>query len=74
LRKSVFALVGVAALASASGCIVAPLEPRPIAVGPPRVYMAPTYASPGVGWAWDSHPTYGYGWRHPDHGWHRGWR
>lgn len=44
-------------------------------VGPPGViYVAPTYPAPDVGFVWSYHPRYGWGWRHPHHGWHRGWR
>ena len=63
------AVAGVA-LASMAGCIVAPARPyyggggggyvAPAGV----VYVAPTYASPGVGWNWESHAQYG---------WHKGW-
>ncbi|HTD90399.1 MAG TPA: hypothetical protein VK663_07035 [Burkholderiales bacterium] len=62
-----------------AGCIVAP---APIAVGPPPgvvlppgvVYVAPTYAIPAPGYVWVHHPRYGWGWRHSQYGWHRGWR
>jgi len=36
--------------------------------------VQPTYASPGPGYAWEYHAHYGWGWRHPQYGWHRGWR
>jgi len=71
------AIAGLA-LASMSGCIVAPARPvyygeggyvAPAGV----VYVAPTYASPGPGWVWEYHATYGWGWHHPRYGWHRGW-
>lgn len=69
-------LVGVVLLSGASGCVVAPWQPGPVVVAQPRVQVqvAPTYASPGVGWVWIAHPNYGWGWHHPSHGWHRGWR
>ncbi len=75
-KRLVLAAAGLA-LATLSGCIVVPA--RGYAGGgyaPPAgvVYVAPTYASPGPGWAWEYHPTYGWGWRHPQYGWHRGWR
>ncbi len=58
-----------------SGCVVAPVEPRPAVMVPgPQVYVAPAYAAPGPGWVWMSHPHRGYGWHHHHHGWHRGWR
>jgi hypothetical protein len=65
------------------GCVVAPAPVRVVAPPPPPVgivvppgvvYVAPTYAVPGPGYVWVHHPRYGWGWRHPDHGWHRGWR
>jgi hypothetical protein len=60
---------------SLSGCIVTPPSVRPAYVSPPGVvYVEPTYASPGPGYAWEYHPHYGWGWHHPQNGWHRGWR
>lgn len=41
---------------------------------PGVVYVAPTYPAPAVGFLWEFHPRYGWGWRHPHRGWHRGWR
>ena len=59
--------------AALSGCVVAPV--RPAVVAPAGVvYVAPTYESPGPGWVWSYHATFGWGWHHPQHGWHRGWR
>ena len=52
--------------------IVAP--PPTVSVPPTVVYVAPTYPSPGVGFVWEYHPRYGWGWHHLEHGWHRGWR
>jgi hypothetical protein len=59
-----------------SACVVAPLPPpRPIYGPPPGVaYMAPTYAIPAPGYVWSYHAQYGWGWHHPQYGWHRGWR
>ena len=73
-----------------SGCVVAPLGVRPVAAypgsgqpvyvqqeyGPPPgvVYVQPTYALPAPGYVWLYHPRFGWGYRHPQHGWHRGWR
>ena len=37
-------------------------------------YVHPAYVSPGPEWSWRAHPYEGWGWYHPDHGWHRGWR
>jgi hypothetical protein len=49
--------------------------PQSAVVLPPNVvYVAPMYPSPGVGFVWEYHPTYGWGWHHPSRGWHRGWR
>jgi hypothetical protein len=58
--------------------IVAPPAPivvqQPLVVIPPGVvYVDPSYPAPGVGWVWGYHPRHGWGWHHPDHGWHRGW-
>lgn len=41
---------------------------------PSVVYVAPMYPAPGVGWVWEFHPRFGWGWRYPGYGWHRGWR
>ena len=73
-----FAIAGLA-LASMSGCIVAPARPAYYGgeggyVAPAGVvYVAPEYAAPGPGYRWEYHARYGWGWRHPDRGWHRGW-
>jgi len=72
------AIAGLA-LASLSGCIVAPARPayyggEPGYVAPAGVvYVAPEYAAPGPGYRWEYHAHYGWGWRHPQRGWHRGW-
>ena len=52
--------------------MVAP--PLGVIVPPGVVYVAPTYPTPGMGFVWEYHPRYGWGWRHPHRGWHRGWR
>ncbi len=74
--KSPALISAVLLTAVLGGCVVAP----PI-VGsgyygaPPGVaYLAPTYATPGPGYAWGYHGRYGWGWRHPRYGWHRGWQ
>ncbi|WP_043331016.1 hypothetical protein [Curvibacter gracilis] len=81
--RSLITLATLAIGASLTGCVVAPVPARPVVVNPgpvyvapapAPVYVAPAYASPGVGWVWIQHPRYGWGWHHPDHGWHRGWR
>ena len=59
--------------AALSGCIVAPVGPAYGA--PPGVaYVAPTYAIPGPGFVWAYHARFGWGWHHPQLGWHRGWQ
>ena len=75
----------VCATVALSGCVVAPVgyEPGygrqghggPVYAGPSgAVYVAPTYAMPGPGYAWRQHGRHGWGWNHPNRGWHRGWR
>ncbi len=71
----VVAACAAAALAALSGCVVAPLGYDPAYAAPSGVvYVAPTYAVPGPGYAWHHHGRHGWGWRHPHNGWHRGWR
>ena len=70
--RAIAAAFGLAAMALTSGCVVAPAQP--VAVAPAPVYVAPTYAAPGVGWVWEFQPHYGWGWHHPQYGWHKGWR
>ena len=53
------------------GVMVAP--PPGVVVPPGVVYVAPSYPAPSIGFIWEFHPRYGWGWRHPQHGWHRGW-
>ena len=73
MNQRLIGLFGAVTVAALSGCVVVP--PRAVVVAPSAgVYVAPTYASPGVGWAWEFHPQFGWGWHHPEHGWHRGWR
>jgi len=69
MKRTAFALAASLMLVFSSGCVVAP--PRHTSAS---VYVAPTYVSPGPGWVWDFHGRYGWGWRHPHRGWHRGWR
>jgi hypothetical protein len=69
-----------------SGCVVAPLPPRHVVriqqvivepvYAPPAgvVYVQPTYAIPAPGYVWQYHANFGWGWRHPNYGWHGGWR
>lgn len=63
-KKTLALLLGAIVLSATSGCVVSPTP----------VYVAPTYVSPGIGWVWEFHTSYGWGWHHPQHGWHRGWR
>ena len=70
------ALVSATVVAIAlGGCVVAPAPVQPMYVAPAGVaYVAPTYAIPGPGYVWAYHAHYGWGWHHPQYGWHRGWR
>lgn len=77
MRQLVFATLLFTMLA---GCIAVPVAPAPpvapvgVVVPPGVVYVAPTYAMPAPGFVWTYHAHYGWGWRHPRRGWHRGWR
>ncbi|MDR6539752.1 hypothetical protein [Variovorax soli] len=76
MRNLFFAAALVAATAPLTGCVVAPAVPaRHAHVAPAGVaYVAPVYAMPAPGYVWEYHPRFGWGWRHPVYGWHRGWR
>ena len=76
-----------AALATAlGGCVVVPArhggyvaaggayDAGPYEAPAGVVYVAPTYAVPGPGYVWAYHAKFGWGWRHPNFGWHRGWK
>jgi phytoene dehydrogenase-like protein len=69
-------LITATLLASAlTGCVVAGPRGRAVYAAPAGVvYVAPTYAIPARGYAWNHHGHHGWGWHHPRHGWHRGWR
>jgi len=72
-------VVSVAALVlggALSGCVVAPVGyAEPPAVAPAGVvYVAPVGVAPAPGYSWRYHAEFGWGWWHPEHGWHRGWR
>lgn len=77
--KSVYR-AAVCATVALSGCVVAPVGYEPgygdgaYAAPPGAVYVAPTYVMPYPGYSWRFHASYGWGWYHPRHGWHRGWR
>ncbi|MEJ8856919.1 hypothetical protein WKW79_20255 [Variovorax robiniae] len=75
MRFRILAVTLVAASAALSGCVVAPPAVQPAYVAPAGVaYVAPSYAMPGPGYVWAYHANFGWGWHHPVHGWHRGWR
>ena len=73
-------IAAVCAAAALAGCVVTPVGYDPAyggagyAAPPGVVYVAPTYVVPGPGYAWQYHGRFGWGWRHPHNGWHRGWR
>lgn len=87
--KNAVILVGMSTL-GLQACVMAPPQHAPIVVHqqpavvvqqpagivlpPGVVYVAPTYPAPAVGFVWEFHSRYGWGWRHPQHGWHQGWR
>lgn len=80
----------VASAAALQACVMVPPQTAPVmvqqapagvmtlppgvVVPPGVVYVAPTYPAPAVGFIWAFHPRFGWGWRHPQQGWHRGWR
>ncbi len=69
----------IAMVGAVSGCVIAPVAAPPgppvgVMVPPGVVYVGPTYAIPGSDYIWAYHPAFGWGWRHPAYGWHRGWR
>lgn len=71
--KATSLLASALVAASLCGCVVAPVRPAYIAPAG-VVYVAPTYATPGAGYVWAHHANFGWGWHHPQYGWHRGWR
>ncbi len=66
MKKALWVIFGGVILAAASGCVVAPYP------GSGPAYVDPYYPSPGVNWVWEFSPNIGWGWHHPEHGWHRG--
>jgi hypothetical protein len=67
MKNGLALVVAALALASMSGCIVAPApgygyESGGYVAPAGVVYVAPTYASPGPGWGWEYHARYGWGW------------
>lgn len=74
-RICAFALISPVLAFALSGCVVAPGPVAPAFVAPAGVvYIAPTYPRPGPGYVWAYHAHYGWGWHHPQYGWHQGWR
>lgn len=74
-RLAVTYIVAACTGAILTGCVVVPASVEPVYAAPSGVvYVAPTYAAPAVGYAWQYNVRYGWGWRHPGYGWHRGWR
>ena len=72
-----FTMLATAALVSLTlaGCVITPPRVQPLFAAPPGVvYVEPTYAMPAPGYVWAYHAHYGWGWHHPQYGWHRGWR
>lgn len=76
-------IAAVCTTAALSGCVMAPVgmhrghdyDGPAVYAAPPRVvYVAPTYAIPAPGYAWQHNGRNGWGWHHPSHGWHRGRR
>ena len=75
---------GLALASLLAGCIVQPPVVRPVYAPQPElvyetpppgvVYVAPTYALPAPGFVWRYNARFGWGWYHPQRGWHRGWR
>ncbi|PXW89849.1 hypothetical protein C8R34_1036 [Nitrosomonas sp. Nm84] len=58
-----------------AGCVAEPVVGVPVAPAIPAgvTYVAPAYVRPGPGYLWNYHVQYGWGWHHPQYGWHRGW-
>lgn len=74
MKRTITLAASAALAATLAGCVVAPV-PYHGGGGPAvGVYVAPTYPIPAPGFAWTRHHVHGWGWRHPRHGWHRGWR
>ena len=74
MRQALLLFIASVMLAFTAACVVAPARQGGLVMEPAAVYVEPTYASPGVGWVWEVHPRYGWGWHHPHEGWHKGWR
>lgn len=74
LARPLALALAAGSLAALTGCVVAPVAPAPYVAPAGMAYVAPTYPMPGVGFVWQYHPRYGWGWHHPVYGWHRGWR
>lgn len=76
MKKILTLSITLALASSLVGCVVAParVEPVGVYVPPGVVYTAPVYPMPAPGYTWRYHEHYGWGWYHPQYGWHRGWR
>lgn len=61
---TVILLAGVLA-----GCVVAPVPGLYLPAG--VRYVAPAYPAPQPGYFWNYDVTIGWGWWHPNRGWHR---
>ncbi|ANI30222.1 hypothetical protein PL78_10350 [Yersinia entomophaga] len=66
----------LAAIFLLSSCVVEPARYREseFVVPPGIVYVAPEYPMPGPGYVWRYHEGHSWGWYHPGHGWHHGWK
>ena len=76
MKKRLIVAAGLTAAVALAGCIVAPprvIVPVGVAVPPGVVYVSPSYPVPAPGYVWAHHPRYGWGYRHSNYGWHRGW-
>lgn len=72
MKKTIFALLIPATAIALTGCVVTPMDAY--SVNTPSYEARPDYPSPGAGWMWMQNPHRGWGWHHPNRGWHRGWR
>ncbi len=73
--KAFVATIAVAIMLADAGCAVTPIGGRPYAMGGayPMAVVRPAYPMPAPGYMWRVHPNNGWGWHHPEFGWHRGW-
>ena len=52
-----------------AGCAISPVPA--VYVPPGVVYVGPSYGAPGAGYIWSFDAMLGWGWWHPERGWHR---